>query len=115
MPTYPTTPPPTSVADDQHARAVVQLDVNRLVRHVRRKSPDRLRRLTLTYQKITRTSVTTLLAFLDTVRGRSSRFDFTHPLTSAAFKARFVEDGMHVRQLNQHNSYEMTVQIEEAP
>lgn len=115
MPTYPTTPPPTSVADDSHGRAVVQLDVNRLVRHVRRKNPDRLRRLTLTYQKITRASVTTLLNFLDTVRGRSSRFDFTHPLTSAAFKARFVEDGMRVRQLNQHNSYEMTVPIEEAP
>lgn len=94
---------------------MVQLEVNRLVRHVRRKTPDRLRRLTLGYRPIVRSQVTTLLAFLDTVRGRSSRFDFTHPLTGAAFKARFVRDGFQVRQLNQHNSYEMTVEIEEAP
>ncbi|MGQ0569820.1 MAG: hypothetical protein ACT4P5_09860 [Armatimonadota bacterium] len=79
MPTYPTSPAPTSITEDTYERRAITGDYRAMVRHVRNRDPLRLRRVHLGYRRVSRSAVDTFVTFYNDVKGRSSRFDFTHP------------------------------------
>lgn len=112
MPTFPTTPTPTEVLADEIALEAVQVERGRLIRHTRTTAETRVRRVRLRYGRLSRAGVDIFLAFYDQIRGRSSRFDFTHPLTAAVYKAKVVEEEIVFRQIRTTNDYaidELTV------
>lgn len=116
MPTFPTTPKPTEVLADEIELTAVDVERGRLVRHVRNTAKSRVRRVRLRYGRMGRTSVDAFLTFYDQIRGRSSRFDFIHPLTAAAYKARLEQEELAFRQTRTTNDYAIDeIVILEAP
>jgi len=79
VPTYPFPPRVSAVEEDGVERRAIAGDYRGMVRHVRNRDPHHLRKLRLIYRSASRADVDSLISFYNSVNGRTSRFDFTHP------------------------------------
>lgn len=89
--TYPFPPIPTGWGESLEW-STVTLEYDRVVRHVRRRTPVSLRGVRLSYTRLSPSEFAILRAFYEAVRGRARRFWFTHPITSETYLAKFADD-----------------------
>lgn len=115
MPTWPATPPPRLLPEDQLHRPAWSFEVERIVRHVRAIHPVKIRIVRLHYEHLTHATFETFRAFIEARRGRAQRFEFAHPNGGAAYQARVMDESFEWRITGPGPQYAFTVTLEEVP
>lgn len=117
MATFPATPLPRRTEEDVLDRAATTQEYDGVIRHARNRTGFSIRRTRLAYEFLPPSQFEILRDFFDARRAGADRFDFTHPITAATYKGRFVEDRLawRVTKTASGPAYALELTVEEAP